>query len=59
MMACGAAAIKRSNYFERPLNIYEVHASSWKQHTDGSPYTIKDLTHELIPYLQQYALFTR
>jgi 1,4-alpha-glucan branching enzyme len=44
---------KRSNYFERPLNIYEVHASSWKQHTDGSPYTIKDLTHELIPYLQR------
>ncbi len=21
---------KRSNYFERPLNIYEVHAGSWK-----------------------------
>lgn len=44
---------KRSNYFERPLNIYEVHASSWKQHTDGTSYTIKDLTRELVPYLKK------
>lgn len=44
---------KRSNYFERPLNIYEVHASSWKHHADGSPYTFKDLTDELVPYLKK------
>lgn len=42
---------KRSNHFKRPLNIYEVHASSFKQHTNGNPYTFKDLTKELVPYL--------
>ena len=44
---------KRSNYFKRPLNIYEVHASSWKQHADGTPYSIKELTQELIPYVKE------
>lgn len=34
----------------RPINIYEVHAGSWKQH-DGRPYQFKELTEELIPYL--------
>lgn len=44
---------KRSNYFERPMNIYEVHAGSWKQHEDGSPYDFDDLTEELVPYLKK------
>lgn len=44
---------KRSNHFKRPLNIYEVHASSFKQHTNGNPYTFEDLTEELVPYLVQ------
>lgn len=42
---------KRSNPFKRPINIYEIHASSWKHHEDGSPYSLADLTEELIPYL--------
>lgn len=42
---------KRSNSFKRPLNIYEIHASSWKQHEDGRPYRFSDLKDELIPYL--------
>ncbi|EOT44265.1 1,4-alpha-glucan branching protein GlgB [Enterococcus columbae] len=42
---------KRANTFKRPLNIYEVHASSWKHHEDGRPYTFKDLTEYLVPYL--------
>lgn len=42
---------KRMNTFKRPINIYEVHASSWKHHEDGRPYTFKDLADELIPYL--------
>lgn len=42
---------KRTNHFKRPLNIYEVHASSFKHHENGNPYTFKDLTEELIPYL--------
>ncbi|MDT2864920.1 1,4-alpha-glucan branching protein GlgB [Vagococcus carniphilus] len=44
---------KRSNHFKRPLNIYEVHAGSFKQYENGSPYTFKDLTEELVPYLVQ------
>ena len=36
---------------KRPVNIYEVHASSWKLKEDGQPYTFKELKEELIPYL--------
>lgn len=42
---------KRSNKFKRPMNIYEVHASSWKEHENGEPYSFADLKEELIPYL--------
>lgn len=42
---------KRSNAFKRPLNIYEMHASSWKHHEDGTPYSFADLKEELVPYL--------
>ena len=42
---------KRSNPFKRPLNIYELHASSWKHHEDGTPYSFAELKTELIPYL--------
>ena len=44
---------KRSNHFARPINIYEVHVNSWKQHEDGSLYTLKDLQKELIPYVKE------
>ncbi len=44
---------KRQNQFKRPLNIYEVHASSWKHHADGTPYRFSELKDELIPYLKQ------
>ena len=50
-MAYGADVIKRSNAFKRPLNIYEMHASSWKHHEDGTPYSFADLKEELVPYL--------
>ncbi len=39
--------------YDRPMNIYEVHLSSWKQHEDGSWYTIPELQAELIPYVQE------
>lgn len=44
---------KRSNHFKRPLNIYEVHASSWRRHPDGRLFTFSDLTNELIPYVKE------
>lgn len=43
---------KRSNYFKRPLNIYELHAGSWRFHWDGTPFTFKDLSKELVPYVK-------
>lgn len=44
---------KRQKTFNRPLNIYEVHASSWKHHEDGTPYRFSELKDELIPYVKK------
>lgn len=41
------------NHFARPINIYEVYASSWRRHADGSLYTLKNLQKELIPYVRK------
>ena len=43
--------MKRSNHSKRPLNIYEVHAGSFKHDENGQPYRFSDLTKEMIPYL--------
>lgn len=37
---------------QRPLNIYEVHAGSWKRHPDGSCYNWDELSAELVPYVK-------
>lgn len=39
--------------YEMPLNIYEVHAGSWKRHEDGSPLSYRELAAELAPYVKQ------
>ena len=44
---------RRREIYSRPLNIYEVHLSSWKHHEDGSWYTIRELQDELIPYVKE------
>jgi len=41
---------KRSKNFDKPVNIYEFHAGSWKRHEDGSWYDFNKITQELIPY---------
>ena len=38
----------RTKCFDNPLNIYEVHAGSWRQKEDGSWYTYAELA-ELLP----------
>ena len=49
--AYGLGRRKRLVSRNRPVNIYEVHASSWKEHEDGTPYQFAELKDELIPYL--------
>lgn len=52
----------RSNHFEKPMNIYEVHLGSWKQHDvprgqeqevpAESFYTYRELADTLLPYVK-------
>ena len=44
---------ERSKNFSEPLNIYEVHAGSWKK---NGPYWLsyRELTKELIPYVKEH-----
>ena len=42
---------RKLGFRSRPVNIYEVHAGSWKRNEDGSPYSFAQLKEDLIPYL--------
>ncbi|HQS58033.1 MAG: 1,4-alpha-glucan branching enzyme [Gallionellales bacterium 35-53-114] len=41
------------DWLHQPLNIYEIHAGSWRRHPDGRFYSYLDLAEYLIPYLQE------
>ncbi len=43
---------KRSIY-DSPVNIYEVHAGSWRRHENGEPYDYDTLGDELIAYVTE------
>ncbi len=43
---------EETNVYESPMNIYEVHAGSWKIYGEEAPYSYKDLADELIPYVK-------
>lgn len=45
--------VKRTDYTKKPLNIYEVHFSSWRTHPDGRYYSFKELADSLIPYVKE------
>ena len=37
----------------QPINIYELHAGSWRRHADGTPYTYRELASDLVTYVKQ------
>ena len=39
------------DWLHAPMNVYEVHAGSWKRHPDGRPYTWHELAADLVPYV--------
>ena len=39
------------DWLHAPLNIFEVHIGSWKQHPDGRFYTYRELVKYLLPYV--------
>ena len=43
----------KSDIYSSPVNIYEVHAGSWKQHDDGNFYSYKDLAKSLCAYVKE------
>jgi 1,4-alpha-glucan branching enzyme len=43
---------KQWDWLQQPLNIYEIHAGSWRRHPDGRFYSYRELAEHLIPYLQ-------
>ena len=44
---------KHWDWLHQPLNIYEIHAGSWRRHPDGRVYSYRELAEHLIPYLQE------
>ena len=44
---------RKADIVNRPMNIYEMHAGSWKKGEDGETLDYERLADELIPYIQE------
>ena len=40
------------DWLHAAVNIYEVHAGSWRRHPDGRFYSYRELAHDLVPYVK-------
>lgn len=43
---------KSGNILEKPVNIYEIHFGSWKQHENGDFLSYRQMADELVPYVK-------
>ncbi len=43
---------KETSVLDKPVNIYEIHFGSWKQHEDGTFLTYREMADELVPYVK-------
>ena len=46
-------AQKKADVINGPMNIYEMHAGSWKLKDENVPYNYSELADELIPYIRE------
>lgn len=47
-----------SNHLEKPMNIYEIHAGSWRKYMDGSVFNYRKLAEELVPLCKRNGLYS-
>jgi 1,4-alpha-glucan branching enzyme len=46
------AARNEWDWLHAPISVYEVHAGSWRRHSDGRPYSYRELAASLVSYVR-------